>query len=224
MRKIILIFCILIVSDYCNGSSLSLEIADPDSLIPVNDTLKIDSKKGLFELRFSSPCFNIYQINVDNYGLQSGAGFAGLAAGIDFYHSANQFLSLSINAAMTQDNPFFLFESENFQPGIYQIYTTSYLGLTNNHLLGKVWIGYGLSYSKEDWIWQNIDASYNIETKRRNGHAIGLMFPMNIMLSKSFYIGLVYRPTFIQFSPNMRINYEYLLSYNVGWIYSKNKK
>jgi len=177
----------------------------------------------MLDICIYSPFLNTYDINVDSYGRQSGGGFDGLAGSLDYYYRDNHFISLSLNGILTYDNPLFFLGSDQIQKGVYQFYNSAYWGLTNNHKLGSVNIGYGFSYSKDYWIWQNIDDGFDIETRERHSQSIGLMFPISMMLGKSFYIGIIFRPTIFQISPERHVNFENLISYCFGMRYSKEK-
>jgi len=207
--------CFVALSNYCFGSDLT-QLQVPDSLISNNQV----AKKGMLDICLSFPFLNTYNLNVDSYGKQSGGGFDGLAGSLDYYYRDNQFLSLSLNGILTYESPLFFLGTDQIQKGVYQFFYSAYWGLTNNYKLGKINIGYGLSLSKDYWIWQNID---NGETRERNSQSIGLMFPINVMLGKSFYIGVIYRPTIYQISPDRHFNFENLISFGFGMRYQMKK-
>jgi hypothetical protein len=221
MRKyglIVLLFTV-IISDSCFGKD--------QAVLDVQDsvhTYKQASQKGRLDICLYSPFINRYHLNVDNYGRQTGGGYDGIAGSLDYYYANNKFVSFSLNGLLTYDSPFFFLETSQPMTGVNQFYNSSFWGLTKNHKLGNINIGYGISVVKDYWIWQNMDDGYVIETRERHSRSLGLMFPVSLMLGKSFYLGLIYRPTFIQLTPNRRVNFENLISYCFGMRFSMEKK
>jgi hypothetical protein len=107
------------------------------------------SKKGEIDLRISLPHVNNFLLKPDNESnYKYNTGFWGLTLGLDYYHSAKQFINLSATGVID----FFLpIPAAVDMAGYYEIMNSTYLSVSNNHKIKNFTLGYGLCYVKNTW-------------------------------------------------------------------------
>lgn len=55
------------------------------------------------------------------------------------------------------------------------------------------------------------------ETVIRTNHTVGLTLTGYHQFGKRYFMGLVYRPTFLQIHPDVKFHYEHLISLDFMW-------
>ncbi len=177
-----------------------------------------DNDKGELHLHISLPHINSFHLNPENEGAKTNTGFWGLTVGLDYYHSKNQFLNVGISGV-----------SDFFVPvpaavdisGEYELMSSGYTSISNNHKLGRFCVGYGLSYTKNTWDFRYYDRfsppPATREPIKRSHNAFGFIFPIYFQLGKYFNIGAVYRPTFYRPDLTEKFKYEHLISIDFAW-------
>ena len=177
------------------------------------------SRKGNIDLHFSLPHINSFLLNPENENNKKvNTGFWGLTLGLDYYHSRNQFINLSASGV----SDFFVpFPAAVDISGEYELMSSSYISLSNNHRYKRFLFGYGISYSKNTWDFRYYDRfdppPPTREPVKKSHIALGLIFPAYFQMGEHFNIGLVYRPSF--YRPNMtdKFKYEHLESIDFAW-------
>lgn len=176
------------------------------------------NNKGELHLHFSLPHFNFFRMAPEGETVGNNTSFWGLTVGIDYYHSKNQFVNLGFSYALG-----FVFPvpaSVRFD-GEVEFGSTKYISLSNNHKIGKITIGYGLSYGRNTWDYayytlaDHFTGPSEFVTKSHN--LLGFVFPAYFQLGKRFNLGLVYRPTFYRPSLTNKYAYEHLISIDFAW-------
>jgi hypothetical protein len=104
----------------------------------------IANNKGELYLHYSNPIINPFRMMPENLGAKVRTGFMGGTIGLDYYHSKNQFIHLGVSEVSGGWDLIF-FNNE------YELMSSDYIGLSNNHKIGRFSIGYGLSYAKNIW-------------------------------------------------------------------------
>ena len=176
------------------------------------------NNKGELYLHLSLPWFfNSFRIMPENEGIKVNFGLGGTTIGLDYYHSKSQFIHLGFSMVSASKMWYTTNERE------YEIMSSNYFSLSNNHKIGRFSIGYGLSYARNDWNlyqWQLVDdmrfeIPKIIRTKSHN--TVGLIFPTYFQLGNYINIGVIYRPTF--YRPNLtdQFLYEHLISIDCAW-------
>ena len=167
------------------------------------------SNKGELYLHFSLPSINHFLMTTENEGTKAKMGIGGVTLGLDYYHSAKQFVHFGLSA-------FYGGISNRKNDSHLEYLSSAYISLSNNHKIGRFSIGYGLSfaeniYSKLTWFFWFIPEEWE------SHNALGLIFPSYFQLGEHFNIGLIYRPTF--YRPNMtdKFAYEHLISIDFAW-------
>jgi len=176
------------------------------------------SKKGEIDLRISLPHINNFLLKLDNESkYKYNTGFWGLTLGLDYYHSAKQFINLSATGVMD----FFLpVPAAVDMAGYYEIMNSTYISVSNNHKIKNFTVGYGLSYAKNTWNLNYSDwgdEPLTVEPVSKSNNAIGFIFPAYYMPTEHFFIGVVYRPTLFRLSTENPFKYEHLISIDFGW-------
>lgn len=105
--------------------------------------------------------------------------------------------------------------------GEYELMSSRYASVSNNHRLGRFSFGYGLSYSKNTWDYRYYDRfdppPLAREPIKRSHNAFGLVFPTYFQLGEQFNIGVIYRPTFFRPTMTYKFAYEHLISIDFAW-------
>ena len=176
-------------------------------------------KKGQIFLNVSFPWVNSFCLKPDNENYKSNTGFWGLALGLDYYHSKHQFLTLTTSAV----TDFFVpVPAAVDYKGLYEIMSSTYIGLSNNHKIRNFSLGYGLSIAHNTWNLhysgsRSDTLTIDKQPRKRSGSAIGFIFPVYYQLGQNFYAGVIYRPTVFRFSTSSQFAYEHLISIDIGW-------
>lgn len=183
------------------------------------------NQQGNICLQVSLPHVNSFLLKPDreeNY--KASVGFWGLTLGLDFYHSPRQFVSVSASAI---SDYFLPVPAAVDMSGEYELMTSTYLALSNNHRMRRFSMGYGISFSRNSW-----DLSYHDwgnpppptrEPVTRSNEAFGMVFPVTYQAGEHFYIGTVYRPTLFRLSAVTPVTYEHVISVEIGWKIKLNK-
>jgi hypothetical protein len=176
------------------------------------------NNKGEIHLHLSLPYLNSFRLTPENEGTKVNTGFWGLTVGLDYYHSTNQFINLGVSGV----TDFFLpFPAAVDISGEYELMSSTYISLSNNHKINRFNIGYGLSYARNTWDFRYYDMfdppPPTREPVKKSSNAFGLIFPTYFRLGRHFNIGVVYRPTF--YRPNLtdEFKYEHLISIDFAW-------
>lgn len=144
----------------------------------------------------------------------TNTGFFGVGLSFDHYYHGNKFLRVSIGAVTNFAIPF---------PAPYDYWgdlttlSSEYLNITNNYQVNKFLLGYGVSFARNSWKHSD---TYTIPVTyygSQDNAAIGIVLQSYYKLSPSFYVGAIYRPTFIRFPSAHTLQYEHLISLDLSW-------
>jgi hypothetical protein len=176
------------------------------------------NNKGELYLHLSFPHINSFYLTPENEETKSNTGFWGLTIGLDYYHSKKQFINLGISGV----SDFFVpFPAAVDISGEYELMSSRYISLSNNHRLRRFTIGYGLSYARNTWDFRYYDRfdppPPTREPVKKSNNAFGLIFPTYFQLGEHFNIGVVYRPTFYRLNMTDKFKYEHLISIDFAW-------
>jgi hypothetical protein len=182
-------------------------------------------RKGSIVLHVSLPHINGFLLKpIGEDSAMKSLGFWGIKLGINYYHNKNQFLDLSVSAVSDFFAPF---------PGAidiwgeYDLMTSIYSSFSNNHRIGRFSLGYGLSFSKNTWdhrYYDRFDAPPPLrEPFKKSEYILGFIFPIYHQFGEYFYMGLIYRPTFLKVHPETQLIYEHLISIDFAWKFNLTK-
>lgn len=174
--------------------------------------------QGEIHLHLSLPHINAFSFTPENEATKSSVGFWGLTAGLDYYHSRNQFINLGITEIV---GLFIPVPAAITLEGELEQFSTRFISLSNNHRIRRLTLGYGLSFSRNTWNFRYFEG-YEVppptrEPIKRSHTAFGLIFPAYFLLGEHFHLGVVYRPTFFRPENTHKFQYEHLISIDFAW-------
>ena len=182
-------------------------------------------KKGSIVLHVSLPHINGFLLKpTGEDSTMISLGFWGIKFGVNYYHSKNQFLDLSVSAV----SDFFVpFPAPIDIWGEYNLMTSMYSSFSNNHRIGRFSLGYGLSFSKNTWdhrYYDRFDAPPPVrEPFKKSEYVLGFVFPIYRQFGEYFHMGLIYRPIFLKVYPETLLEYEHLISFDFAWKFNLTK-
>jgi hypothetical protein len=171
--------------------------------------------KGQINLSLALPHINSFYLKPEGETAKSNSGFWGFSAGLEYYHKDNRYVRLTSNAV----TDFFVpIPAAVDRSGEYESMSSIYFSLTNNHQVNCFHFGYGINYSINSWELNYNDPSEPIkEPIIKISKSFGLTFTGYYQLTKTFLVGVIYRPTLLIISPKTEFNYEHLISLEFGW-------
>jgi len=176
------------------------------------------ANKGQINLNLSLPYINDFILHPQNETYKSSIGFWGISAGIDYFYRDDKFINIS---ASTVTDFFLPFPAAVDFSGEIDFMSSSYYSLTDNIDFKSLTLGYGLNYSINTWDHRYYGRFNEPPPKRepvvKSYKSLGFTLNSYYRISKHFYIGLIYRPTFIRINPNAELNYEHIISLDFLW-------
>jgi hypothetical protein len=181
------------------------------------------SHKGVLNLKLGIPEGNLFNYDFEGYGRKTAEGFLGLSVGLDYFYKDNRFINLSWSYIMDFIAPF---PAPFSYAGMRDTFGSSFWTLSHNHKIGKIALGYGFSYSTDTWntinsgLWRDYadPELVNQPSIYRKAQSLGFVFPIHYYSrNSSFYWGVVYRPTFLQFDDKVRFKYQHTINFELGW-------
>jgi hypothetical protein len=184
---------------------------NPSDSINEYTTYNPRGEKGKWKVQLSFPLLNSFIMKPEGLGYKLNTGLGGLSLGTDYYYSQKKFLSLTVNGALAT-----LLVGDRFE-GIYEDVASMSVDVSTNYKIQNTTIGYGLSYGRNFWRWSNIIwMPYSYDEIIRKSQTFGFVFPVSYEFKRNFFIGAVYRPTFIQFAKTTHVNYEHYFGLEWG--------
>jgi hypothetical protein len=170
-------------------------------------------RRGNVNLHFSLPYINNFLLNPEGEGRKLNTGFMGLAFGVDYYHSRDQFVNVGVAGGLDFIIPFPA--SINSADG-FELMRSGHVSVSNNHNIGRLSMGYGLTYARNVWEFRGddfLDSTPPEMMSRMNRYdALGFIFPTYFQIRDIFHVGIIYRPTFFRPSLTNQFAYEHLIS------------
>lgn len=176
------------------------------------------NNKGELLLHVSLPHINSFYLVPENEDVKASVGFWGISIGLDYYHCKDQFINCSVAGV----SDFFVpFPAAIDISGEYELMSSRYLSISNNHKIKRFSVGYGLSYVRNTWDFRYYDwldpEPPTREPIKKSNNAIGFIFSSYFQIGQNFNIGLVYRPTFVRPDSSPLFEYEHLISIDFAW-------
>jgi hypothetical protein len=145
--------------------------------------------------------------------------------GLDHHYKPNRFLSGTVSGNMELYIPIIA----NIDVyGDYEVMSTVYGSITDNFQFKDFSIGYGLSYSKNTWLYSSDRTVNNLPsstaTISKASESLGLVLNGYYRISEHFFIGVIYRPNLYTIKPLAQFNYEHLLSLDFSWKFRLGKE
>ena len=176
------------------------------------------TNKGQINLVFSIPLVNSFYFQPQLENKKINTGFGGISSSVEYYYKNNKFFGLSGNAVVDYFVPFPVGVDIS---GGYETMNSVYLSITDNFKFKRFSVGYGLNYSKNNWAYK-FSNRFNPPPPTRtpeskSSQSFGFTFNVYHQFSKNFFVGLIYRPSFIKIYPTTELKYEHLLSLDFTW-------
>lgn len=174
--------------------------------------------KGELNFTYTLPWVNSFYLQPSQEAAKANIGFWGISAGLEYYYKDNKYLSLTGSAVMDLFIPFpaavdFSGEVEN----MYSVYSS----ITDNFRFRRYTLGYGLNFSRNTWELEYHDRfdppPPTREPVTKSSNSIGFTIDGYYQIGNRFYLGLIYRPTLLNFKPEVDFKYEHLISIDFAW-------
>lgn len=180
------------------------------------------SRQGALNLRLSLPYLNWFDFAYEGYGRKSDVGLVGYSLGLDYYYRDKMFINLTGDIVFNLLIPF---PAAVDLSGVWNHMHSTHISASNNHKIGKFSVGYGLTFAFDRWntinhgnlLFHEDEDEDNRESIYRHYQSLGLTLPFYYYTRKSFYMGMTYRPMFMQFADKTRFKYQHTLSIDLGW-------
>ena len=180
--------------------------------------------KGELRLHLSSPHVNSFYFKPEGETVQQNTGFLGASIGLEYYYHKHRFIAIHATAAQDFLIPF---PAVVDYSGEYDQMTTQYLGITHNHRMGRLSLGYGFSRSRNTWSHYysaRFGAPPPLRHPVQKSHvSLGLLFPAYYQFGKAFHIGLLYRPGIYRPGLASKFSYEHLVSLDLAFKFALKK-
>lgn len=174
--------------------------------------------QGQVNLNLSLHALNSFYMQPESTDDRFNTGFWGVGAGLDYYYSDGRFINFS--AAMATDVIVPIIGTADLS-GEYDIMATAYLSLTDNFHSGNFTFGYGICYAKNLWEEYtegiNYSPGFGPNLQKYKSTAYGLILNSYYNWGKAMNLGIIYRPTFYQISPESKSKYEHFISIALKW-------
>lgn len=179
----------------------------------------LQSRHRQFAVKIFFPYVNVFHLRPDfEPDIKANGGFWGIGFGLDYHHQPDQYLAFSLAA---QTNFFVPVPAAVDVVEEFEFVRSEEITLTNNHLLGRFSLGYGLSFSNNTWEFRSGSFNSSVAPTRRPAErataSFGLSFPVHYYTGNHFYFKMHYRPSFWRFSSIRPFGYEHLVSFGFGW-------
>jgi len=196
---------------------MSVRINPNDTTVKVYINNIVPEKGNLF-LHISLPHINNFYLNPDQENTKINTGFWGATIGVDYLYSKNKYINLSASAV----SDFFIPVPAAIDlSGEFELMSSTYLMLSNNHKINRFSFGYGISFGKNIWDLNYIDRwdppPPTREPIKKSHYSFGLVCSSYYQIGKRFDLGIVYRPTFFRIKTEEIFKYEHLISIDFAW-------
>ena len=193
----------------------------PSSHITLADTTvrlrrSIPVGKGSVRLSLATSVVNVFNLQTRS-GRDYTGGIFGIEAGLDYFYTTNRYLSFSAGAASSAG----LWEYVG--AGTHTLGSSLYLNAANNHVIGGLDMGYGISFSRLQWrrISQGIIPSPDSTV---NTTGLGASFSASYRITNQLRVGILYQPTFWSMNHSPAYNYQDYISLRLAWKIPLNRR
>lgn len=205
---------------YTYPRKLYMDLHSPEPLIASYRP----TSKNQTNLVITLPWINSFHLKPANEPTKDNTGFWGLSLGVDKIYKPHKFLNLT--AGLVSD--FFVPVPAAVDiSGEYELMSSAYFSLTDNLILNRWSLGYGISYSWNTWDFRYYDQFGPPPPTRdpvtKGSQSVGLSVSSYYRCSQSFYVGVVYRPMLLVVNPELNWKYEYVVSFDLAWRIRLNK-
>jgi hypothetical protein len=172
-------------------------------------------KKGTVNLTLSIPYINDFYARTAS-GRSHDLGFLGIGGGLDFYYKDDHYLSLQAGAVIDNEVPFPV--GVDHFGGPYEKTSNLFISLRNNHIIGAFDIGYGLSFSRFNWL--ETDTTFHLKKKT---NTLGLSLATHYRITNNFKAGVLYQPGIFRLDNGLKTDYQHLLSVELLFTFKRRR-
>ena len=137
----------------------------------------------------------------------------GVSTGIDYAYKKNRFIALRVAGMLDNPIPFPVHVDYS---GELQKKNALNLSFTNNLILERFTFGYGLNYSKLSWELMYYDRwnppPPTRDPVKKTTQAFGVTLNAYHQIWKFFNFGITYHSSLYSVCPELRFNYEHIIS------------
>lgn len=172
--------------------------------------------KGQFNLVLSVPYANLFYMQPHNERAKTLGGFLGASLGAEYYYKENKYAKFTAAASINFIAPV---PAPASYDGPTEFASAYNFTLTDNYKLSRFTVGYGLNYGIYQWRLTNNEylLTGEEEPRTRINHDIGIATNAYYQFSRSFFVGVIYNPTFISTYPKTEFNYQHVISLDFLW-------
>ncbi len=177
---------------------------------------KYPTQKGQFNFNFNVTSLNFLKYKPRNEDIQRDFALPSAKIGVGYFYKNKTFVSLDFKALTS-----LIVFGESFAPyerTFINLYSSS---ITNNNVLNRFSVGYGVNYSIYSWKKQFINYQPSQSSITKTNYALGLKGNIYYQLNSLMFVGLNYDNSFFQINPNSKlisnqnINFEVLLKIKI---------
>ena len=187
------------------------------------------NQQGSFNLQIALPHVNFYHLKPRNETPRNMWGFFGLGLGAEYFYRNNRSLQLRgdvmLDFPIPVPVPIHFHDLYGYPPREASFALN--VSLTENFHINRFRLGYGLNFARNGWIqhghyetppWEleEDEESVRIPFRRKGNNMLGLALSTHYRFTNSFYLGVIYRPSFWELSRN-RLMYEHTISVDFMW-------
>lgn len=183
-----------------------------------------------FGIHFSIPEINSFHYYPEGVGAKSNTGFFGIKLGLEYYYKNDKYVNMSISSVMDFIAP--APAPVDYTGEHEHMYNVS-LMLTDNFILNRISLGYGLYVGQNSWYFRDDTYVFTDETGEvpdsvplpkdpitKTYKVGGFVLQAYYNFGGNFNIGLVYKPSIYRFNVKPYWKYEDIISVDLAWKFS----
>ena len=211
------------------GNDLFLDYYDTNSIIRPKITPKLNhfltrqypARQGQINVVFSYPQVNSCYFKPQNEPLKAWEGYLGIGMGVEYFYTNTKYFQIKADA--TINFPIWVpMPVSIHEEGDIEDLNSWYVSITDNWKIRRFTFGYGVNYAENTWKFfpgTEYDEFGNLIPKRdytrKTNETLGLTFNSYYQLLNWLHLGVVYRPSIYQLSPQRGLTYEHIISLDI---------
>ncbi len=184
----------------------------------------IPFEKRNIRLDLKLPHINYPSVSPNGEFRDAKIGFNGYGIGLEYSYKTKKFLETGLSIALTFELPFPAHIDREYNKAI----GSYYLSMTDNFVLDRFTIGYGMNYSSNNWSeWYRDIDTIGLPTREGTlytNKTLGITLNSYYRMGKSLHMGMIYRPTFLKVNGSVEFIHEHLISFELNWRIRLTKK
>jgi hypothetical protein len=179
-------------------------------------TKQYPSQQRTINLLYSYPLVNNFHFRPQNEPSKTLTGCLGIGLGIEYFYTTTKSLQVKADAVIDFLLPL---PAPVDYWGDRETVDSWYISITDNWKVRRFSFGYGGNYAENTWRFipePEYDDSGNLipkrEFTRKTNQTLGFTFNSYYQLLSWLYVGVVYRPSVYQLSPQRGFTYEHIIN------------